>query len=130
MTAARTIPFNANVRFPQPPTALKAAGKKAWKAAKELWDEGSIIRRDLQALEQYCKDLDQIVECETAYKNEGKYTITENGAWMAHPAIKERNDAIGRVMKWQKEFGLIPSAHSEQANANPANTKGVAQRKR
>ena len=125
MAAQRqTIPMRGT--FPDPPSHLNAAGKRAWNLGINLWADGTILDRDLYNWQLFAEAVQEKELCERIAKKDGEYQMSPNGCYAQHPAIKRRQAAEQVIRKYSQLFGMLPEARKKR----PSVAQGVAQRKK
>jgi P27 family predicted phage terminase small subunit len=98
---------------PKPPTFLMPAAKKHWKIEGEkLLAVGLLTEIDLDAFAAYCNAYAGWVDAQRQLKMTGMLVRSPNGYPMPSPWINISEKALDRLLRYQKEFGLTPSARS------------------
>jgi len=111
--------------YPVSPRHLKKSGKAAWKVGIDLWSQGLLVERDLEAWTMLCESFDEIDHCDDVLKRDGEYFPSAQGGMTEHPAIRRRRATESKILRYQKLFGLVPEARKKR----PATSQGVATRK-
>lgn len=115
---------------PDPPESLKETGIAKWKAwGPRLQSLGMLEERYLDALEMYCRAWDRLVYYQGILDDEGEFYTTDKGYVGAHPAATGLRQAREDILRYQREFGITPSA-STGVKAAPAGKRGVPNRAR
>lgn len=122
--AAKTIPIRQG--FPPPPKHLNKVGKAAWELGASMWVDGTIQQRDLVNWTLFAEAMQEKAHCEEILKKDGEYSVAMNGCFVAHPAIKRRQQAENVIRKYSAAFGMIPDARKKR----PSVQQGVVARKR
>jgi P27 family predicted phage terminase small subunit len=122
--SAEILPFTS--AYPSPPKSLKAGGKAIWVKGTDLWNTGILTDRDLDAWQMYCEAFDEITHCDSVVERDGEYTLSSQGTYSEHPALRRRRAAEQKLLRYQKIFGLVPDARKKK----PTVQQGVASRKR
>lgn len=112
--------------YPDEPKHLKASGKAMWAKGRALWADGTIQGRDIEAWLMLCEAFDELDHCDAVVKKDGEYTISSQGTYSEHPALKRRRATEAKILRYQKVFGLVPDARKKR----PAVQQGVASRKK
>ena len=112
--------------FPEPPEHLLEKGKECWRSGFAMWNDGTITERDLSAWTMYCEAYDEISHCDGVVARDGEYALSSQGTYSEHPALRRRRAAEGKVLRYQRLFGLIPDARKKR----PSVSQGVASRPR
>ena len=126
--SAQSIPIRGS--YPQPPKHLLDDGRVAWESGLKLWQEGSLIERDLPAWTIYCEWWDRRAKYIADLSDEegaGEFQVTQNGTLIAHPAIRLLEKVEQNLTKYSVLFKLVPSARAGQQQFK---TNTVSQRKR
>ena len=75
---------------PKPPSGLKAAGKRLWKAIIGDLEAGwALDRRELHLLERACRCEDEMRDLEAAVDRDGPTATGSKGQVVVHPAVLE-----------------------------------------
>lgn len=122
--AAESIRFPGG--YPEPPEHLKATGREMWAKGRAFWADGTIQTRDIEAWVMMCESFDEIDHCDEVVKRDGEYTMSAQGTYSEHPALRRRRAAEAKILRYQKLFGLVPDARKKR----PAVQQGVASRKK
>lgn len=121
------VPEVPNFPVPQPPSGLRAAGKRFWKTTVEEYD----LRVDeLSILRQICATLDTIAEIEAARKKDGNPLLTTGsmGQEVIHPYIAELRTQRSQLASLMKSLGLKNADEGEPGNSSAAGTALVNSR--
>lgn len=121
---AETIPIRKG--YPEPPEHLHENGKRCWDFGLSMWTDGTLTDRDLQAWTIYCESFDEIAHCDDVIARDGEYSLSSQGTYSEHPALRRRRAAEQKVLRYQKLFGLVPEARKKR----PAIQRGVATRQK
>lgn len=98
---------------PKPPSFLDPLAKRHWKVlGQQLLDCGLLTHIDLDAFSACCNCYALWVKAQTEIKKTGLLVKTPNGFPMPSPYIKIAGDALDRMMRYLKEFGMTPAARS------------------
>ncbi|MCY2991622.1 MAG: phage terminase small subunit P27 family [Planctomycetota bacterium] len=108
--------------FQQQPTGAAAnwdppkelSGRVAWRKWKEtaalLLPRGLLTPLDRDALQVYAESWQRLSDCDRTLTDSGEYLTGPNGAMYPHPAMGERNKALERIRRFQRDFAMSPAA--------------------
>lgn len=103
-------PKPEQITAPKPPTHLGQIGRAKWSdLAPRLAKIGLLTENDLEALTLLCESFEEKSNCETILREQGEYSVLENGYIAAHPAIARLDRAIKRIRQLMAAFGMTPS---------------------
>lgn len=115
--------------YPNPPRALKKAGKAIWKKGQALWDRGVLTEDYLDTWQLYCRLWDDLAEIDSFLDGKERYKETAQGVFIEHPAIKRREKIEISIRRYAQLFGQAP--YSPRRTGNPsAQPRSVASRQK
>lgn len=122
--AAESIKFPGG--YPDAPKHLGDSGREIWAKGRVFWTDGTIQNRDIEAWRMMCEAFDELDHCDDVVARDGEYTMSAQGTFSEHPALKRRRATEQKILRYQKLFGLVPEARKKR----PAVQQGVASRKK
>ena len=123
---AKKLPIRGG--FPEPPSHLKQHGKESWDLGIELWADCLLQKRDLANWILFAEAHDEKAQCEKEIAEMGRYQMTSNGCFVAHPGTKLKYQAENVIRKYSQMYGLVPNARQKRPPTN--RSQGVTQRAR
>lgn len=112
--------------WPACPKHLKQSGQTLWAKGEAIWCRGEITIQDMEAWQSYCESFDELDHCYAVLAAHGEYHESSQGGYQEHPALKRIRAIEGKILRYQRLFGLVPEARKKR----PAVQQGVATRKR
>lgn len=91
-----------------------------------MWARGEIAVCDLEAWQMLCESFDELEHCRSVLDRHGEYQESSQGGYQEHPALRRIRAVEGKILRYQKLFGLVPDARKKR----PVAQQGVANRKR
>lgn len=111
-------------KAPACPDWLDDLARAEWKRiAPHLEKIGLLTDGDLAVFASYCKAYSDLQHAQDEVDKSGYFTIANNGALIAHPAVGIANNAMKKVIECAIQFGFTPSARS-RIDLKPSNSGG------
>lgn len=112
--------------WPVAPAHFKSSGQSQWEKGAALWARGELTIQDIEAWTMLCESFDELDHCYGVLEKHGEYQVSSQGGYQEHPALRRIRAVEGKILRYQKLFGLVPHSRKKR----PAVQQGVATRKR
>lgn len=112
--------------WPPAPAEFKDSGRAQWQKGAALWSRGEITVQDMEAWTMLCESFDELDHCYAVLAQHGEYQVSSQGGYQEHPALRRIRALEGKILRYQKLFGLVPESRKKR----PAVQQGVTTRKR
>lgn len=117
--------------IPEPPTHLAAIAAEEWRrVAPILREMQALTEADLVALEQRCASYAVWRESESKLAEFGQVIASPSGFAQPSPWGAIARQALDRILKFDREFGLTPRSRQQMRLAKPQTTDAELDRRK